>query len=95
MLKQCIGSGATVVLDDLVDALRAEEIRGAGLDVYQIEPLPGDHPLWDMTNVIMTPHVAAAGPYLDDRRTEIFIDNCVRFAEGRPLRNPVDKANWF
>ena len=90
-----IGRGATVVLDDLVQALEAGEIRGAGLDVFQQEPLPEGHPLWDMENVIITPHVAAAGPYLDDRRTELFLDNCQRFSEGRPLRNVVDKANWF
>ena len=90
-----IGRGATVVLDDLVAALRIGEIAGAGLDVFQIEPLPPDHPLWSAPGVLITPHVAGAGPYLDDRRTEIFIDNCLRFNEGRPLRNVVDKANWF
>ena len=54
-----------------------------------------DHPLWSAQGVLITPHVAGADPYLDDRRTEIFIDNCLRFNEGRPLRNVVDKANWF
>ena len=90
-----IGRGATVVLDDLVSALEANEIRGAALDVFEIEPLPSDHPLWKMPNVIITPHCAGAGPYLDDRRTELFIENCVRFNEGRELKNIVDKANWF
>jgi phosphoglycerate dehydrogenase-like enzyme len=90
-----IGRGATVVLDDLVAALRSGEIRGAGLDVFEMEPLPADHALWDMENVIITPHVAAAGPYLDDRRTELILDNATRYSEGRPLRNVVDKANWF
>ncbi len=90
-----IGRGATVILDDLVDALREGEIAGAGLDVFQIEPLPAGHPLWSMPNVLITPHVAGNGPYLDDRRTELFIDNCKRFNEGRELRNVVDKANWF
>jgi phosphoglycerate dehydrogenase-like enzyme len=90
-----IGRGATVILDDLVDALRAGEIAGAGLDVFQIEPLPAGHPLWSMPGVLITPHVAGNGPYLDDRRTELFIDNCKRFNEGRELRNVVDKANWF
>ena len=90
-----IGRGATVVLDDLVTALDAGEIRGAALDVFEIEPLPSDHPLWKMPNVIITPHCAGAGPYLDDRRTELFVENCVRFSEGRELKNVVDKANWF
>ena len=43
----------------------------------------------------MTPHVAAAGPYIDDRRTEVFLDNCTRFAENQPMRNIVDKDKWF
>lgn len=90
-----IGRGANVVLDDLAQALESGEIRGAGLDVFQTEPLPEGHSLWGMENVIITPHVAGAGPHLDDRRTELFIDNCQRFNEGRPLRNVVDKANWF
>ena len=90
-----IGRGATVLLDDLVEALRTGEILGAGLDVFQVEPLPADHPLWTTTGALITPHVAAVGPHLDERRTEVFIDNCVRFNEGRPLKNVVDKANWF
>ena len=90
-----IGRGATVVLDDLVDALRTGEIAGAGLDVFQVEPLPAGHPLWSTPGVLITPHVAGDGPYLDDRRTELFVDNCKRFNDGQPLRNVVDKANWF
>ena len=90
-----VGRGATVVLDDLVAALHAGEIAGAGLDVYQIEPLPSDHPLWAAPGVLLTPHVAGRGPYVEDRRVELLVDNCVRFNEGRPLRNVVDKAHWF
>ena len=90
-----IGRGATVILDDLVAALNATEIAGAGLDVFQIEPLPSDHALWTAPGVLITPHVAGVGPYVEERRTELFIDNCIRFSEGRPLRNVVDKALWF
>ena len=91
-----IGRGATVVLDDLKKALDEGEIAGAGLDVFQIEPLPSDHPLWTTPGVLITPHVAALDePYLTDRRMELFMDNSVRFNEGRALRNVVDKAHWF
>jgi len=90
-----IGRGATVVLDDLVDALREGQLAGAGLDVFQVEPLPSDHPLWSMPGVVITPHVAGRGPYLEHRRTELFLENCQRFNEGRPLKNVVDKAHWF
>jgi phosphoglycerate dehydrogenase-like enzyme len=90
-----IGRGMTTKLDDLVAALNAGEIAGAALDVYEQEPLPTDHPLWTMPNVLMTPHTAGHGPYLDDRRYQIMIDNCRAFLAGKPLRNVVDKASWF
>lgn len=90
-----ISRGAVVVLDDLAAALAAGEIAGAALDVFEIEPLPADHPLWTMPGVLITPHVGGEGPYLEERRTDVLLDNCRRFAEGRPLRNVVDKANWF
>ena len=90
-----IGRGATVILDDLVVALQERQIAGAGLDVYQVEPLPSSHPLWTIPGVLLTPHVAGNGPYLQERRTELFIDNCKRFDTGLPLTNIVDKANWF
>ena len=90
-----IGRGMTNRLDDLVAALNAGEIAGAALDVYEQEPLPTDHPLWLTPNVLMTPHMAGYGPYLDDRRYEIMMENCRSFAAGRPLRNVVDKKSWF
>jgi phosphoglycerate dehydrogenase-like enzyme len=90
-----IGRGMTTRLDDLVAALEAKEIAGAALDVYEIEPLPASHPLWTMPNVLLTPHTAGHGPYLDDRRFEVLLDNAKRFAAGQKLRNVVDKARWF
>jgi phosphoglycerate dehydrogenase-like enzyme len=91
-----IGRGMTTKLDDLNDALRNGVIGGAGLDVYEIEPLPADHPLWDAPNTILTPHIAAdEGRYLGERRYEVVADNMRRFAAGEPLRNLVDKENWF
>jgi phosphoglycerate dehydrogenase-like enzyme len=90
-----IGRGMTTRLDDLVAALRAGEIAGAGLDVFEQEPLPADHPLWTLPNVLITPHTAGHGPYLDERRFEILLDNCRRFLAQQPLRNVVDKTRWF
>jgi phosphoglycerate dehydrogenase-like enzyme len=90
-----IGRGMTTKLDDLVAALSAGEIAGAALDVYEQEPLPTEHPLWTMPNVLLTPHMAGHGPYLNDRRFQIMVDNCQAFAAGRPLRNVVDKKSWF
>ncbi|PYO56552.1 MAG: D-2-hydroxyacid dehydrogenase [Candidatus Rokuibacteriota bacterium] len=90
-----IGRGMTTRLDDLVAALRAGEIAGAGLDVFEQEPLPADHPLWTMPGVLITPHTAGYGPYLDERRFQILLDNCRRFLAAQPLRNVVDKSAWF
>jgi len=90
-----IGRGMTTRLEDLVAALRSREIAGAALDVFEQEPLPADHPLWTTANVLITPHTAGYGPYLDDRRCGILLDNCRRFLAGQPLRNVVDKTRWF
>ena len=90
-----IGRGRTTRLDDLVASLESAEIAGAGLDVFEQEPLPATHALWTLPGVIITPHTAGYGPYLDERRYEIILDNCRRFVAGKALRNVVDKANWF
>ena len=90
-----IGRGATVQLSALDAALRAGKIAGAALDVFEQEPLPEAHPLWDAPGMVITPHVATIGPYLNERRIAVFIDNCERFASGQPLQNVVDKRNWF
>jgi phosphoglycerate dehydrogenase-like enzyme len=90
-----IGRGMTTRLDDLVAALQAGEIAGAGLDVFEQEPLPPDHRLWTTPGVLITPHTAGHGPYLDDRRFEVLSDNCRRFLAGEELRNLVDKSRWF
>jgi phosphoglycerate dehydrogenase-like enzyme len=90
-----IGRGMTTRLDDLAAALEAGEIAGAGLDVFEQEPLPADHPLWTMPGVLITPHTAGFGPYLDERRYDILLDNSRRFLAGQPLRNVVDKPAWF
>ena len=90
-----IGRGKTTRLDDLVAALNAGEIAGAALDVFEQEPLPAEHPLWTMPGVLITPHTAGYGPYLDERRYEVLADNCRRFLAGRELRNIVDKSRWF
>lgn len=90
-----IGRGMTVKLDDLVAALQQGIIGGAALDVFEQEPLPSDHPLWSAPNVLLTPHIAGYGPYLDERRLDLLIENARRFADDEPLLNVVDKAQWF
>ena len=90
-----IGRGAIVVLDDLVEALRRETIAGAALDVFEREPLPSDHPLWDFPNVIITPHTAGYSTAIAGRHLATLVENVRRFENGEPLLNIVDKALWF
>ena len=90
-----IGRGAIVDLDDLSASLQAGEIRGAALDVCDPEPLPSDHPLWKMSNVIITPHIAAASPRIAERHLETLIENICRFRQGEPPLNLVNKRLWY
>jgi phosphoglycerate dehydrogenase-like enzyme len=90
-----VGRGAIVDLADLVAALEAKEIAGAALDVFETEPLPADHPLWRFENVILTPHVAGYSPRIAERHLELLLDNVRRFVAGEPLRNVVNKAEWY
>ncbi len=86
-----IGRGGTIDEAALVRALREGWIAGAGLDVFEKEPLPADSPLWDMPNVIITAHYAGSTPAYDERAMAIFLDNLRRYMAGEPLRNVVDK----
>ena len=90
-----IGRGAIVDLHDLTEALHAGDIAGAALDVCEIEPLPSDHPLWQMSNVIITPHVAAASPHIAERHLETLLENIRRFVKGEPPATLVDKLKWY
>ncbi len=92
-----IGRGVTIVTEDLMAALRSGKLAGAGLDVINPEPLPSGHPIWSMPGVLITPHIAISGSrdVWEQRRLELLIDNCQRFEKGEPLRNMVDKKNWF
>jgi phosphoglycerate dehydrogenase-like enzyme len=84
-----------VVLDALVAALRAGSLAGAALDVYEVEPLPPGHPLWDFPNVILTPHTAGYSTVVAERHRALLIENVRRFVRNEPLLNVVDKALWF
>jgi phosphoglycerate dehydrogenase-like enzyme len=87
-----IGRGETVRLDDLTTALETGTIAGAAIDVSEIEPLPGDHPLWRAPNVIITPHVAGFGSNTDAARRAIIVENAQHFVRGEPLRYVIDKT---
>ncbi len=90
-----IGRGVIVRLDDLCDALEAGDIAGAALDVYEVEPLPRQHRLWKLENVILTPHVAACSVRVPERHLETLLENVRRFAHGEEPLNIVSKTEWF
>jgi phosphoglycerate dehydrogenase-like enzyme len=86
-----IGRGGTVDQNTLIRALQEGWIAGAGLDVFEEEPLPADSPLWAMDNAILTFHYAGSNPHYLERAMAIFLDNLCRYKSGESMRNVVDK----
>ncbi len=90
-----IGRGVLLSLEALVEALETGEIAGAGLDVFETEPLPATHPLWQMRNVIITPHSAATSSHTRERHIGVLTANIDRFRRNSLLHNVVGKASWY
>lgn len=90
-----IGRGATVDQDALREALATNTIRGAALDVFATEPLPADDPLWQLENVLISPHTADHTDDAHDRAMQFFLDNLRRFQAGDSLDNVVDKYEQY
>lgn len=84
-----VGRGEVVDERALVAALVDGHLGGAGLDVFATEPLPDDSPLWDLSNVIVTPHSSGFTSASDERAVEIFVANLAAYTGGDPLRNEV------
>lgn len=89
------GRGTAVETEELVHALQDGRVRGAGLDVTDPEPLPADHPLWTLPNVIITPHYAGVHPGYDEEAFTVFCGNLERWMRGEPLRHVVDKTAGY
>jgi phosphoglycerate dehydrogenase-like enzyme len=90
-----ISRGKLIDEAELIEALRNGWIAGAGLDVFDTEPLPADNPLWKMDNAILSPHVAGFSPDYDQRAIDVFIRNLQNYLEGRPLLNLVDRERGY
>ncbi len=90
-----IGRGGTVAEKDLIRALKKGWIAGAGLDVFEEEPLPADSPLWQLENVILTPHTSGFTPHYDERATDLFAENLRRYLQGKPLLNLIDRETGY
>jgi phosphoglycerate dehydrogenase-like enzyme len=90
-----VSRGGVVDEAALLDALRSGRIKGAALDVFTAEPLPVDHPLWDLENVIVTPHCSSVYAGWDVKSVEMFSENLARYRRGTPLDNVVDPARGY
>jgi phosphoglycerate dehydrogenase-like enzyme len=84
-----VGRGELIDEPALVEHLRSGHLGGAALDVFTTEPLPPESPLWEMTNVIVTPHTSGETRLASLRTEELFVDNLGRWVRGEPLRNEV------
>lgn len=90
-----IGRGSTVDEDALIAALQSGKLGGAALDVFAEEPLPASSPLWEMPNVLVSPHSASTSDRENERITDLFCDNLRRYLDGRPLRNVLDVERLY
>jgi len=90
-----VARGSVVDEVALIEALRDGIIAGAALDVFAVEPLPVDNPLWAMPNVIVTPHLAGMSSAYDAQVVQLFLDNLARLRRGEPLHNLVDLSRGY
>jgi len=86
-----VARGEVVDEAALVEALRTGRIAGAGLDVFSREPLPSDSVLWELPNVVLTPHIGGSMIDYEGKALQMFLDNLRRFLRGEPLQNVVKK----
>jgi phosphoglycerate dehydrogenase-like enzyme len=90
-----VGRGPVIDEAELIRALQTNRIRGAALDVFDVEPLPAGHPFYALENVLLSPHCADRVPGWLEIAMEVFLDNFARFEKGEPLRNVVDKQAGY
>jgi phosphoglycerate dehydrogenase-like enzyme len=87
-----VGRGSVIDEAALIKALKKGWIAGAGLDVFETEPLPADSPLWSMNNVIISPHVSGFTAHYDERAVDLFCANLGRYLVDEPMLNLVDRT---
>lgn len=90
-----IGRGKLIDESALIEALKSNKIAGAGLDVFDAEPLPPDSPLWDLKNVMITPHISGMTDNLWKKTARLFCENAIRFKAGRRMMGTVNKAKGY
>lgn len=90
-----VGRGGVLDEKALVHALKSGHLAGAALDVFETEPLPEDHPLWNAPNIVITPHIAGGMLTYHAKAAEIFEENLQRYLEKKPLLNVVDRTEGY
>jgi phosphoglycerate dehydrogenase-like enzyme len=90
-----LSRGSIVDETALLEALTERRLRGAGLDVFRHEPLPADHPFWELENVLVTPHVSGTSERFWERQTDLIVRNIRRYLAGEELENQVDKERGY
>jgi phosphoglycerate dehydrogenase-like enzyme len=90
-----VGRGKTVVEKDLIEALKSGKLAGAGLDVFEEEPLPKDSVLWEMENVVVSPHISGWSAHYFERALDLFKQNLRRYTDGESLINLVDRKAGY
>jgi phosphoglycerate dehydrogenase-like enzyme len=90
-----VGRGELINEAALIRALENKWIAGAGLDIFEEEPLPSDSPLWSMSNVVISPHISGFTPHYDDRAIDVFVENLRRYLNYEPLINLVDRDSGY
>lgn len=90
-----VARGAVIDQPELIRALTSGRIKGAALDVFETEPLEADSPLWDLPNVMVSPHSASTVASENERIVDLFVDNLQRFLDDRPLRNQFDPKRGY
>lgn len=90
-----VGRGEVIDEQALIEALEENRVRGAALDVFREEPLPEDSPLWELPNVLISPHTAALSEAENQRIVELFVENLRRYLDGKSLVNRVDPETFY
>jgi phosphoglycerate dehydrogenase-like enzyme len=90
-----VGRGELIDQAALVSALKEGRLAGAALDVFEEEPLPDDSPLWDMENVLLTPHISGIGSHMEEETVALFLANLKRYLADLPLYNQIDLQRGY
>lgn len=90
-----VGRGTVIDESALIEALRTGQVGFAALDVFEVEPLPADNPLWEMDNVVIAPHTAALDAAEDRLIAELFAANATRLLDGKPLINEMNRVQFY